>query len=133
MYRAYRDHPFAQPQQPYDAWQHNPAPAVPHAYPPPIEPAIAAPAYPVRQAYPHPAYSQAWQPMPPAQAHYQPYAYAQPPSASPYYPSQPFHAHEAGQRPMDAYSALDEIRASLREFREALNDLAERRSRRRIF
>ncbi|RWA65243.1 GumC family protein [Mesorhizobium sp.] len=79
---------------------------------------------------------------PPAQAH--PYSY---PSDDPW-PAEPFedaysssvassHSQppvaEARQSPDDQQSQVDELRASLREFREAVRDLTESRTRRRYF
>jgi uncharacterized protein involved in exopolysaccharide biosynthesis len=127
MYPVYPDQHTApahpqQPQwlQPADYPPYPPQPfaqAAPQYYPP---------SYPPQHAYP-----QAWQPAPP-------YPYAHPMQAypGPFYPPQPAFAppmQDAGPGQAIDRGALDEIRASLHEFREALRELAETRTRRRIF
>ncbi|MDX8512075.1 GumC family protein [Mesorhizobium captivum] len=52
-------------------------------------------------------------------------------SAAPSHPQPP--VAEARQSPVDQQSQVDELRASLREFREAVRDLTESRTRRRYF
>jgi succinoglycan biosynthesis transport protein ExoP len=110
---------YAQPYyaQPMPAQQ--PA-AMPYAAQPawPQPPAGYAPPYPPQHYAPQPGYAQ-------------PY-YAQPmPGQQPQAPQQPQAAHP--QAPVDAQSSIDEIRSSLREFREAIRELADSRSRRRYF
>ncbi len=113
-------YPRAQPGQPYQpappAGTYAPAPVQamhPYPYAPPAFPAYPAPAY-AAPAYP---------------PHYpQPAAWAQPPhQPSPVSDLQgePEWTAAQAQEP----SPLEEIRESLREFREAVRDLAERRSR----
>jgi uncharacterized protein involved in exopolysaccharide biosynthesis len=140
MYPVYSDQPYAlAPQQP-QAPSHHGAPA----YAPPAQamPAHAPAGYPP-QVYPPqqmmqplPPYPpQTWQPVPAYPYPQQPQSYA-----GQYYPPQPAFAQPAFAPPVqDAWpqpaidqDALDEIRASLHEFREALRDLAENRPRRRI-
>lgn len=53
-------------------------------------------------------------------------------SAAPYHPHSPA-AGEASQPPADQQGEIDDIRASLREFREAVRELTESRTRRRYF
>jgi uncharacterized protein involved in exopolysaccharide biosynthesis len=116
--------PQSQPQQ----WVQPGYP--PQFYPPQpaMQPVPSYPASPYPQQHAHP---QAWQPAPPM-----PYPYVHPMQAyaGQFYPPQPSFAYppqDAG--PAIDHDALDEIRASLQEFREALRELAESRSRRRIF
>lgn len=96
---------------------------------PPVEQAVR---YDPPSHAPQHAYPQAWQ-SPPSML---PHTYEEPAPAysSRFHPPQPALPYP----PQDAPSAidrhaLDEIRAGLREFREALRELAESRSRRRIF
>ena len=106
--------------------------------PPPIYP--APPPYPPAQQAGYPQ-MQPWQPQPPAGSPYaqapyaghvpyppqavapQPPAYAAPPSPEP--------DHQAEESAEQA--PIEEIRASLREFREAVRELTESRTRRRYF
>jgi len=152
-------HPAWQPAPPAHAaaggWPPAPQPAVhaalpggqpswaqPFAAPPPVHPAYAqAPAYAPPQMQPvAPAPVQAW-----------PAAPAWQPAPQPAFPPQPVYvvagyaqpAHEPGHAPRQAYrrpaaealqpgadySAMDEIRESLREFRDAVQGLAEQRRR----
>lgn len=134
MYPVYADQmsPFA-PQQPGDCPLQQ---FQPPAYAPP-QPYGAQPA--MAQAMPQGAYVYApyapaymWQAQPPMPAGF--YPYPQPPQRMQAYPQpalpQP-PSREASQA-VDQVS-LEEIRASLREFREAVRDLAESHSRRRFF
>ncbi|RWK07350.1 GumC family protein [Mesorhizobium sp.] len=75
---------------------------------------------------------------PPVQDHSYSYRSARPAGPSDdAYPSSPPHRQppvaEARQSSADQQSQVDELRASLREFREAVRDLTESRSRRRYF
>ncbi len=84
--------------------------------------------------YPPQAYPQAWQPAPPMPPY--PYVHPMQQYAGHPYPPQPSFAYatqEARPAPVIDQGAIDEIRASLHEFREALRELAESRPRRRIF
>lgn len=106
--------------------------------PPPIYP--APPPYPPAQQAGYPQ-MQPWQPQPPAGSPYAqamaPYAghvpYQQPappqPSAYPAQPpAEPSPVEEGAEQ-----APIEEIRASLREFREAVRELTESRTRRRYF
>lgn len=140
MYPAYPDQPHPQSRHPHG--QQWPQPAEYPPYPPQpqsaMPPAVQyyAPPYPPQLAYPpQHAYPQAWQPAPPMPAY--PYPQASPAYAGgQHYPPQPsfgYPPQEPGPAQAIDRSTLDEIRASLHEFREALRELAESRSRRRIF
>lgn len=125
MRSPYPDQSYPQSQQPQEQPQWL-QPADYPSYPPQPPVQYYPPIYPHQQAYP-----QAWQPAPPA-----PYPYLQPAPAhaGQFYPPQPafpYPPQDAG--PAIDRNALDEIRASLHEFREALRELAESRPRRRIF
>jgi uncharacterized protein involved in exopolysaccharide biosynthesis len=143
MYPVHPDQLYAQdPQQPRpqprfqpQQWQqpayspaasYAPAPYAAQPYPQPFYPP-----HPTMQ--PMPSYPvQAW---PAATAAPLPWPYAAPahPYAGPAHPvqyAQP--APDMWQRPAIDQEALDEIRASLHEFREALRDLADSRPRRRF-
>lgn len=133
MYPAYPDQAFPAPQQ--HPWQGQfgtpaPMPYPVHASTPPAM-AYPPPPYP-DQPTPYPA---GWQPAPAAPA-YPPYAHPATPHPAYFYPPQPSFAQPLApleyQQKAPDYDALEEIRASLREFREALRDLAESRSRRRF-
>jgi succinoglycan biosynthesis transport protein ExoP len=133
MYPAYPDQALPAPQQ--HPWQGQfgtpaPMPYPVHASTPPAM-AYPPPPYP-HQPTPYPA---GWQPAPAPPA-YPPYAHPATPHAAHFYPPQPSFAQPLApleyQQKAPDYDALEEIRASLREFREALRDLAESRSRRRF-
>lgn len=140
---------FPQPQFQQHAQQ--PYPQAPH-YPaaPQMMPQQAAP-YPAPQMQPHPyaqpyPYAPPQVPYPPAQPWQMQPPYA-PPPVYPHAPPMPQQAYAqppqfSQQRPpeMQAMPApaeetmpIEEIRASLREFRDAVRDLADSRSRRRYF
>jgi hypothetical protein len=139
MYPVYPDQPYPfAPQQPQTQSHHGgPAYAPPAQTMPAHAPAGYPPQfYPPQQAMqPLPPYPQAWQPVPTYPYPQQPQSYA-----GQFYPPQPAFAQfgfaqpvqDAWRQPAIDQGALDEIRASLHEFREALRDLAENRPRRRI-
>lgn len=131
---AFAPSPFPQP------WPAQPAP-MPHVYGQPVHaypgqpqpPYAAYPAQPMMQ----PATGYPMQQPAPAYPMAQPVPYAAPPA--PYYPAsaapvpvmpQPAPA-QAHSYPAAAPSPMDEVRASLREFRDAVHDLTESRARRR--
>lgn len=148
--------PNGQPQQaaphpyPVQAWPQPAAPSYPQAgwpqaasYAPaahfqpqhPLQPYppvyAAAPAGAQPTAYPYPQPPHGWQPQPGG-------AYAYPPALAAPHPAQPAawpHGH-AGQPDPRAesreMSPIEEVRESLREFREAILDLAADRARRRF-
>lgn len=131
MYPVYPDQPHPAASQPQDQPQQwlQPAAHAPQAYYPP-QPMMMQP----MQPYPAQAYPQAWQPAPPMPAY--PYVHPMQPYAGQYYPPQPSFAYamqDARPAPVIDQEAIDEIRASLHEFREALRELSESRPRRRIF
>lgn len=145
------------PAQPYDPYR-QPAPPAPQPYasaqpmappgyaPPPYPPqpypqTFGAPAYPAPPpAYAQPGYPpyapQGWQPQP----SYPPQAFAQQP-VQPYPPAwavpvqQPYPAHPPHQPEASGADAasLAGITESIREFRDAVRELTEGRSRRRYF
>jgi hypothetical protein len=137
MYPAYPEQPFQAAPQPQDQsrqWLQPVGHYPPQPYAPPMmQPTPPYPPQPYPPAWPQQhAYPQAWQPAPPMPSY--PYALPMQAYAGQFYPPQPAFAppmQDAG--PAIDHSALDEIRASLHEFREALRELAENRSRRRIF
>jgi succinoglycan biosynthesis transport protein ExoP len=130
--------PYAQP-APYPP-SYQPAFAQPPHYPPAFAPQPLAYPYPPAMP-PQPAFH-GWQPQPPAMS---PYGYPQPVVYPPYPPA----AAQPAQYPQEVRPAnppapegraaaspremtpIEEVRESLREFREAIRDLAEDRSRRR--
>lgn len=122
-------HMMPQQAAPYPAPQMQPQPyyAPPQPYP------YAQPQQPM--AYPPQA--QAWQ-MPP-QGYAPPvYPYAQPQQAALYAQPQLFSQQRPPEMPAmqpfaEEPTPIEEIRASLREFRDAVRDLADSRSRRRYF
>jgi succinoglycan biosynthesis transport protein ExoP len=105
----------------------------PHAYHPHVAPQPYGYGYPPA---PQPAYP-GWQPQPGM-------AYGYPQPAAPAYPAYPPMQPQPAAYPQDArpmsqpapgpreMSPLEEVRESLREFREAIRDLAEDRARRRV-
>jgi uncharacterized protein involved in exopolysaccharide biosynthesis len=117
-------------QQPQPMQQVQPGYAQPYGYAQPIPPQQA------HYAQPAPGY---WQPFPPApvpQPYVQPMpaypqAYAPQPQQQPMNP-QPQRPIAQSLQPAEE-TPIEEIRASLREFRDAIRDLAESRSRRRYF
>lgn len=153
---AYPQQPAGLPQQPA-AYPQQPAPFVhpaqaasypsypqafaqPPQYPPAFMPQPAAYPYPAA-ASPQPAFH-GWQPQPVMA----PYGYPQPMPVGAPYPSYPQAAAQAPAYPQDArpmaapapearspreMSPIEEVRESLREFREAIRDLVEDRVRRR--
>ena len=130
MYPVYSDQPLPAASQPQDQPQHwlQPLAQAPQGHYPPQPMMQPMPLYPA-QAYP-----QIWQPAPPMPA----YPYVHPMQAYPgqYYPPQPsfgYAMQDARPAPVIDQEAIDEIRASLHEFREALRELSESRPRRRIF
>ena len=137
MYPAYPDPSYPPARQLQSPPQGQPQwfqPAEYPAYPPqpfaPPAPQYYPPSWPPQQAYP-----QAWQPAPPMPSYPypQPVAAPMPPYAGQFYPPQapyPYPPQDTG--PAFDRGALDEIRASLHEFREALRELTETRGRRRI-
>lgn len=100
---AYPYPPVVPPQPAFHGWQPQPAPVTPYGYPQPV--ASPYPAYP--PAAPQPAYPQESRPMT-----------APAPEVRPAAPSREM-------------SPIEEVRESLREFREAIRDLVEDRARRR--
>ena len=99
-------YPAAIPPQPaFHGWQSQPAPMTPYGYPQPA--AAAYPAYP--PVAPQPVYAQEARP-------------AAPPTAP---------EVRAPAQPPREMSPLEEVRESLREFREAIRDLVEDRTGRR--
>jgi uncharacterized protein involved in exopolysaccharide biosynthesis len=102
-------YPYAPPVQPaFHGWQPQPVAAGPYGYPQPAAPYPAYPQPPQQPVhYPQEVRQEAW----PAS---QPAAEARPAAAA--------------QRDM---TPLEEVRESLREFREAIRDLAEERARRK--
>lgn len=108
---TYRAQPAAEParpvQEPVGYRQPDFRQEVPHAYPYEQHPAYAQPAQPADYAY-------SQQPMPAASGQW----------------SSPQPAETA---PDDQQAQIDDIRAGLREFREAVRELTENRSRRRYF
>jgi len=92
-----------------------------------------APAYPYAQQMGYPQ-TQSWQMQPPA-------GYAHPRTTAPYtgqasYPQQPAYPQSPlapSASEADQQTPIEEIRASLREFREAVQELTESRARRRYF
>lgn len=147
---GYPQQPAAYPQQPQPAAYPQPPQAAPYQpYPqafaqPPLYPPAFAPqpaAYPYPAASPQPAFH-GWQPQPVMA----PYGYPQPGPVGAPYPSYPQAAPQAPAYPQDArpmappapepyahreMSPIEEVRESLREFREAIRDLVEDRVRRR--
>lgn len=138
-------HPAAYPAapQPNDAWAGAPHPAYPQQ--PAGYPAQAYVPYHPAQAAQQPWYGQPvpQQPAPgayayPQQVPYypqypaQPYPGAPQAQATPYYPN---HDRQAADPDLVAQfqSPIEEIRASLREFRDAVRDLTESRTKRRFF
>ena len=119
-------------QQPQPMQQAQPGYAQPYGYAQPI------PSQQAHYAQPAPGY---WQPFPPApvpQPYVQPMpagmypqAYAPQPQQQPVNP-QPQRPIAQSLQPAEE-TPIEEIRASLREFRDAIRDLAESRSRRRYF
>lgn len=154
---------YADPNAPFAPRQPTEYPQPPYQQPPQFHPAMYAPqpyppqaphypgiqpvpfqqaAYPVPPVMPQPfpfgqqpmGYAQPWQPQP-LQPVY-PYAPPMPQQAAPmpYAPA----AQTQPQRPdtqgtAEDSTAIEEIRASMREFRDAVRDLTESRSRRRYF
>lgn len=110
--------PVAYPQP----WPQQPAPLQPVAYAQPVQsyapPPAAYAAYPAPQPIATHAY-----PVPAAQGHPSPVAH--------YYPAPPPVAVQASADAPHGFSPIDEVRASLREFRHAVHDLAEARARHR--
>lgn len=104
---AYPYPPVAQPQPAFHGWPQQPAPAAPYGYP--------------QQPMPYPAYAAAPQPA---------FAAAAQPA---FYPQETRQAAPE-LRPVPAaareMSPIEEVRESLREFREAIRDLAEDRRKR---
>jgi len=119
------------PQQPLPPYP--PAFVQPHPYATQVAPQPFAYAYPPAPQ-PQPAYP-GWQPQPgmaygypqPAQPAYPAYAPMPPQPAA--YPQEARSMSQPAPREM---SPLEEVRESLREFREAIRDLAEDRARRRV-
>jgi uncharacterized protein involved in exopolysaccharide biosynthesis len=158
---AYPVHPQGYPQQqptpqgypqqayPQPGYVQQPGYPMPPHYADPYAQSYAPPAYPqapVQQAHwPQPHGAPAYHPyphhgqapvtypayMPPQTLHAQnatPH-YAPPPAA----PAAPVRQPEPQRTPETQQAPIDEIRSSLREFREAVNDLAKARQRRRYF
>ena len=96
---------------PHPGWQHAPAPSQPWAA--------------------HPAQAWWWgQGMPTYSAPYAPHHWPQP---EPVHSEPPQAARRSMETEREQLSAIEEIRAGLRECREAIRELAEQRSRRRYF
>jgi uncharacterized protein involved in exopolysaccharide biosynthesis len=146
---------FSHPQFQQGGYAQQPYPQAPHPYPvaspmmpqqgaPYPAPQMQPPAYAPQQPYPYvqpqqayPPHIQAWQMPPHAPPPVYPYAPPMPPQqAAPY--TQPFSKpHAPEMQAMQPYAEeptpIEEIRASLREFRDAVRDLADSRARRRYF
>lgn len=123
-------HPYAAPvaypqPQPVPAYPPQPVgyPYPPQAYAPQVWPQPWPPAPPVAAPMPHPVYAQPM--MPPVQ---QPYAQPQPVQAY-----APQYAAPVQPAPEPAADSLSQISESVREFRDAVRELAETRLRRRYF
>jgi succinoglycan biosynthesis transport protein ExoP len=134
MYPVYTDpmpshahHPGEYPQQYYPPQPYPAQPYMPQPYgqAPMMQPHGGVP-YPYAPYWPAPVWQA--QPVPAAYHPYPPAPYA--PRMATY--QQPPALPEPAQGGLDQ-SSLEEIRASLREFREAVRELAESRSRRRYF
>lgn len=142
----YPPHGYA-PYPPQNAGGQAPQPAYPYAAPnayPQPHAGQPMPPYPQpapNYSYPQQAYQQPWQHVPlapqPAPAYYHPYA--QPMQPQPHYPQPPAYAPAAAYPPPPAPpsdsspNSFTEIAKSVREFRDAVRELTESRTRRRYF